>query len=484
MERAIHESNILELSKDFCYTTMGSMFLKERLQNVTSIPGILQQRTNEIMKFRKYLNENEISIENDLQEIKAHEEVLKDYVFSETADAQIFFTSEHTKSLNGIPFLLAILLILKIYITPILALLTPVFMIMAPYFILRFVMNMEITWDFYVILSKQMFLGIEGNEPLSLKHYGQFVWFCISTIQTITQPFLTAINTKKMDDLVLKRGNSILEINRLSQKIKTHFDKVEIHTFSLPELPLENRRAVAVYDEENLVRYSFGQAIGKMDMIFSIASSEKWSPVNWLRTNDTYIEDFYDLSIKNPVKNTFAVKGHSLLTGPNRGGKSSVLRGLLQQIVLAQTIGMTLAKKFSLKPYDWIHSRLQNLDIPGHQSLFEQEVYEVANLLKTAENPNKSGLVFIDELFHSTNPPDAEFSATVFLDKLWKSNNVQSIISTHTFSIVKKSPKTIRKICVFATEDEAKNITYSYTLKDGECYVSSALDVLKEAGLC
>ena len=287
-----------------------------------------------------------------------------------------------------------------------------------------------------------------------------------------------------MDDLVLKRGNSILEINRLSQKIKTHFDKVEIHTFSLPELPLENRRAVAVYDEENLVRYSFGQAIGKMDMIFSIASSEKWSPVNWLRTNDTYIEDFYDLSIKNPVKNTFAVKGHSLLTGPNRGGKSSVLRGLLQQIVLAQTIGMTLAKKFSLKPYDWIHSRLQNLDIPGHQSLFEQEVYEVANLLKTAENPNKSGLVFIDELFHSTNPPDAEFSATVFLDKLWKSNNVQSIISTHTFSIVKKSPKTIRKICVFATEDEAKNITYSYTLKDGECYVSSALDVLKEAGLC
>lgn len=487
--QAIAESKLLTLPHLNCITEMGTKYIHDRIKMPTTNIDILMRRQQEIINLRAYLTRNSAISTTFVEEfdtLKSAETILNSYVENEsskTAQEQIFFTSELTKPLNHIPFLLSLLLFLKIYITPILGLLTPLFLALSPYFIINYVMNMKMTWEMYIHISKQLILGIGPNEPITLKHLAQIVWFIASIGQTMFQPILTSRHTYNLDKVIYARGAAVQTLIDSAKKLRKHFSNLNIYIPCIPDLPNDKRRLIRLYEEDVLIRTQLYDAIGKMNMIYHFASQNFWTPVHY-SSIQFKLTDFYDLTIsaENAIKNSVSLEGHSLLTGPNRGGKSSVLRGILQQIILGQTIGFTTAREFYLTPFDWIHTRLQAVDLPGKQSLFEHEVAEVKSIL--SHSAQSRGFVCIDELFHSTNPPDGEFSARIFLDKLWKCAKITSIISTHTFSIVQKSPETIQKLCVFASEDEKTNkITYTYKLQNGECYVSSVRDVLTEFGL-
>lgn len=488
MIRPLHESNILELPDFKRVTTMGTTILNQRLSKPISSINELKYRAKEVDTFKTYLEQNPESskeIDSILSQIKECEDYLRTNISSDTsktADSQILFSTELTKPLNHIPYLITLLLILKVYVTPLMALCMPLILAIMPYIILTTMMNVHISWSTYITMSKSMILGIQPNEQFTLKHIGQISWFVFSLVQSMIQPFITAYHTLALDKTIVKRGNAITQIYNLGKQLQVHFTRASIYTSSLPEPPSEVRLAVAWYEDTAMIQYLFTNCIGKMDMVYGFASnSQKWKQIHW-KPSRCSLTNFHDLAI-NPSKvvlNSIDLDKHYLLTGPNRGGKSSMLRGILQQIMMAQTIGLTTAESFVFWPFDWIHTRLQSLDSPGKQSLFEQEVAEAASVLRRPTN--QRGLVFIDEVFHSTNPPDAEFSASLFLNQLWKRKTTYSIISTHTFSIVKTSPSSIGKLCVFATEGENHIIHYTYRLQSGECYVSSARDVLKEAG--
>ena len=116
---------------------------------------------------------------------------------------------------------------------------------------------------------------------------------------------------------------------------------------------------------------------------------------------------------------------------------------------------------------------------PRIASLFERAIEIATDILRR----NQTGLVLIDEIFHSTKPPDGEKSARIFLEQLWSRTNIVSCVSTHVYSIVEDASDKIQRICCFAKENEDKTISYGYTLQKGICKVSSVDDVLREKGL-
>jgi len=117
-------------------------------------------------------------------------------------------------------------------------------------------------------------------------------------------------------------------------------------------------------------------------------------------------------------------------------------------------------------------------DLPGSKSRFEREIEFTANTLQLTE----PSLVFIDELYHSTNPPDALRSCQIYCDQLWKKSNIVSVISTHLFKLVEKAPNHIQKLCCPAIIENG-TIRFSYTLTKGICKVSSVDELLKRNGL-
>jgi len=147
---------------------------------------------------------------------------------------------------------------------------------------------------------------------------------------------------------------------------------------------------------------------------------------------------------------------------------------------MSQTLGMDFAEEFVSTPFTWIESGLRLADTPGTESLFEREIQFATKVLRQAKS-GKLGIVFYDELFHSTNPPDGEKTANIFLTNLWNFPNVISFISTHVFTLVENAPKTIQRLCVPAKQGEL-GIEYTFQLAPGVCKVSSVDEIYKKFG--
>lgn len=427
--------------------------------------------------------------ESILKNLRPYEQVLQNHTTSETsqtAEEQIFFSGTATKPLNHIPFLVTLFVFLKVYIAPGLALLMPLLLAVMPYFIMTTVMNTTIPWDTYVQMMKQMAFGIQSGEPWRLKHIAQVGWFFVSLGQGMIQPFYTAYHTAKLDAKICERGEAIIQIANTTRQILEDWrakGAARTWTLHVPDVPQSPREAVAWMEAEPLGWLAVKRCFGYVGMLTTFAVNPAWRSVEWSNRGLAF-KNLCDIAIleKGATLSTLALENHCMVTGPNRGGKSSALRAVLQQVLLGQTFGLTYKATGSWRPFQHLFSRLKSKDHAGKESLFEMEVRMAATMLKTAKNTEKHSLVLIDELFHSTNPPDAEISAKLLLQQLWDLPNVKSMISTHIFSLC-EMPQKPQMVCVPAEEMADGQIQYSYKLVPGICRVSSVREVLKEHGL-
>jgi DNA mismatch repair ATPase MutS len=173
---------------------------------------------------------------------------------------------------------------------------------------------------------------------------------------------------------------------------------------------------------------------------------------------------------------------HVICTGPNRGGKSTFLRSVLTNIVLAHTWGVSFAGRCVMTPVEWVISSLRLEDRPGQASLFEREVSVAGDIIHRIREGKTRGWVIIDELFHTTNPPDAATASQIFLQQLWTSERVTSIVSTHLFSHAATAPVNVRRLCVDSEMSESENkILYKYQVVSGINMMSSVQELLLES---
>ena len=452
---------------------------------------VLQQRQREIHTLRNHPELVETILE-EAANVKPYETMLRSHTSSETtttAEGQIFFTGEHTKGLNAIPFVLTICVFLKVWIAPALALLTPLILFCMPYIVLTTVMDMTLTWDTYTVMMQQMVFGVQAGEPWKLKHYGQAMWTLISLGQSMITPFVTAYHTNALDQVICKRGEALIQFARFTKQTHASFQKIGLLTgeqWICPELPSDPREAAAWMDAEPLGMRQFQRIAGYCILTATLAHDTTWHPVEWTGSHTPlYLKGCHDLAIpiERAVESNLMLETHSLLTGPNRGGKSSSLRAILQQVLLGQTFGFTKGAQGAWKPFQQIFTRLKSRDTSGKESLFEMEVRFASTILHAIKS-RKHSLVCIDELFHSTNPPDAEISATVFLKQLWTYDSCKSIISTHIFKLCEiPQPIPLQTLCCDAKVGPDESIKYSYKLTSGICRVSSVREVLAEAKL-
>jgi cell division protein FtsB len=489
LKHIIQESELVEHLDIFNFPLeAGKTYFEEMLRGPwCSSTEILQKRQAEIEELRNSSEELETMV-SSLQSLQEDEKLLLSHKPSETskvAEGQIFFQGEHTKSLNFIPYCLVFLVFLKVWVAPVLALFTPVVLAVMPYIIMTSIMDMNITWEIYFALMKQMVLGIQQGEPWKLKHYFQAFWTLASMGQGMVTPFITSYHTSKLDAEIVKRGDSLIRIYTIVKKIQ--LKNSVFRKLLLPEIPAEPHEAVAWMELKPLEIQQFWKSVGRMAVFCQLARDERWNFVKWTTSKHVQLSSISDLAISEvkAVKSTIELNGHSLLTGPNRGGKSSGLRAILQQIILGQTTGLTFGATGSWKPFRNIFTRLKSRDTAGKESLFEMEVRFASKILKTIRAEKYGCLVLIDELFHSTNPPDAETSAKLFLEQLWSHPHAKSMISTHIFSLCTTNHATpIQLFSCQAEELETGKIKYSYQMTEGGvCKISSVREVLREAGL-
>jgi len=105
------------------------------------------------------------------------------------------------------------------------------------------------------------------------------------------------------------------------------------------------------------------------------------------------------------------------------------------------------------------------------------------DIVKLIRANGTRGWVIIDELFHTTNPPDAATASQIFLRQLWSSSLVTSIVSTHLFSHAEEAPSNVQRLCVDSEVEGTGQIQYKYKVIQGINTMSSVRELLVESGV-
>ncbi|KAG0462513.1 hypothetical protein HPP92_020989 [Vanilla planifolia] len=189
-----------------------------------------------------------------------------------------------------------------------------------------------------------------------------------------------------------------------------------------------------------------------------------------------------DVSIGGTINPSFI-----LLTGPNMGGKSTLLRQICLAIILAQIGADVPAESFKLSLVDRIFVRMGARDhIMAGQSTFLTELSETASVLSSA---TQHSFVALDELGRGTSTSDGQAIAGSVLQYLVHTISCRGMFSTHYHHLAadfKKDPKI--SVCHMACQvgkgiDGVEEVTFLYKLTLGSCPKSYGVNVARLAGV-
>ena len=191
-----------------------------------------------------------------------------------------------------------------------------------------------------------------------------------------------------------------------------------------------------------------------------------------------------------PVKNTYELDKHLLITGPNAAGKTTLLKTTIFNIIFSQQTGFGFYKKAQLKLYDHIHCYINIPDTSGRDSLFQAEARRCKDILTTlsavATNTDKDNklenhLCVFDELYSGTNHYEAISSAYAFLSYLNKYSNVNFVLTTHYLDLCKRldTQPGINNVHMEVIE-EGTDFKYTYKLKKQVSTVKGGVKVLRD----
>jgi hypothetical protein len=364
--------------------------------------------------------------------------------------------------------------------------------ILLPYLALRFIYNLPITWDAYWQMMGPMIFGQGINQPMTMGTLLQWGSMIVSYAHGMYIPYTAAKHCYKIDQLILKGSNAIIDSLQRLRSIAETWATYGIRkpwSFPDPETYGDSRQVIAWIIQDKHLLPDIYRAIGRVEITYAIKNQSSLVPVNWVESSTPCCKmiDAVDPLIEKERRIPFTLtmgpmEHHAICTGPNRGGKSTFLRSTLTNLIFAHSWGVAFATKCILTPVEWIISSLRLEDRPGEQSLFEREVSVAGEILKRSRTGSTRGWVIIDELFHTTNPPDAATASQIFLQQLWNSSKLTSIVSTHLFSHAETAPENVQKLCVeSAMNDITQKIRYNYTVAKGINMMSSVQELLVES---
>jgi hypothetical protein len=187
------------------------------------------------------------------------------------------------------------------------------------------------------------------------------------------------------------------------------------------------------------------------------------------------------------VRNDFDIQNQnriSLITGSNMSGKSTFLRSVGTNILLAYMGAPVCAESLRLsKNIEMItYMRIKD-DLNLNVSTFKAEINRVKMIVNGIDE-NKNHLFLIDEMLRGTNSEDKLKGAIALLRKIAKSDTY-SLVATHDLratEVAAEFPEIIKNF-FFEFKNVNNDLEFDYKIKAGVCTSFNASQLLKQVGL-
>ncbi len=171
-----------------------------------------------------------------------------------------------------------------------------------------------------------------------------------------------------------------------------------------------------------------------------------------------------------------------LITGPNMGGKSTIMRQIALVMILSQIGCFVPAKKASLMLVDAIYTRIgASDDLVGGQSTFMMEMTQTQFALA---NATKNSLLIFDEIGRGTATFDGMALAQAIIEFTTLSIKAKTLFSTHYHELtqLEATLPTLKNMHV-AVHEENEKVTFLYQLRHGAMSRSFGIHVAQLASL-
>ncbi|MCX6305002.1 MAG: hypothetical protein NT040_08540 [Bacteroidetes bacterium] len=191
-------------------------------------------------------------------------------------------------------------------------------------------------------------------------------------------------------------------------------------------------------------------------------------PVEACVTNDIQIEGWRQFRI---------------ITGANMSGKSTFLRTIGTNLVLAMTGAPVFATRLTFYPIE-IHSSIRTNDsLAKRESYFYAELRRLKEIIADLEN-GRQKLILLDEILKGTNSSDKQTGSIALIRQLMK-YKLAGLFATHDLALgdlINHYPDNIRNLC-FEIQITGDRMEIDYKLSPGVCRTLNASFLMKNMGI-
>lgn len=252
-------------------------------------------------------------------------------------------------------------------------------------------------------------------------------------------------------------------------------------------LMLEIYSFITIYDyflQFNKELKEFYLLTGKIECFYKIDLAVKNRTVcdpqfHDRKDNRISFKALYHPLVENAVSNTLEIDRSIILTGTNMAGKSTFLRTLGLNQLLAQTLLIAFAEEYSTSFYH-IKSSINSVDsLSKGMSKYYTEAVRLKNIIDETNPGSVPYLVLIDEILSGTNSQDRIKMSIAVLKFLNRSAYI--ISATHDLEIAETLKTKFDNYHFIETVAEDK-IEFDYKIKNGIVHRKNAVRLLKQIG--
>lgn len=226
------------------------------------------------------------------------------------------------------------------------------------------------------------------------------------------------------------------------------------------------------------------EQIGELDALCCVAYYRASLPL-WCvpqrMAEGLSVEELCHPLLEHAVPNSLTARRGVLITGSNASGKSTFLKTLAINAILAQSIVTCTAKRFSGEAFRIYSSMALQDNLSGGESYYMVEIRALKRILDAAAGQGKPRvLCFVDEVLRGTNTIERIAASAQILHLLYR-RGVLAFAATHDIELSSLLQEDADN---YHFEEELRDgqILFSYQMKAGRATSRNAIRLLQEIG--
>lgn len=229
--------------------------------------------------------------------------------------------------------------------------------------------------------------------------------------------------------------------------------------------------------KETMQLYTFA---GEIDMEIAIASFRKslpqWCCPSLQSDGAISVEEISHPLMADAIPNDFVLKKGVVLTGANASGKSTFMKAVAINVILAQTINTCVAKNMKMPAIQVMTSMALRDDVLQGESYYMREIKYLKRMLDELKT-GEPMLFVIDEILKGTNTRERLAASNAILSYMVQKQGFL-LIATHDLELV-YALKNRYDTYYFDSQVHEKDIVFPYKIRRGIVGKTNAIDLME-----